>query len=309
MMLRLGRILLCGVVLLLTAGPAMAERKDRLFSVVATFSILGDLVGRVGGESILLQTLVGPDGDAHVFEPTPADALALAKAALIFENGLGFEPWLDKLYVASGSRAGRVVVTEGLALLTTASNAPHQPNTHGEVDPHVWHDVVQAIRMVQNIRDALRAADTAHASVYAAAAESYITELHGLDSWIFERIQALPRSRRKLVTSHDTFGYFAQRYGFELVGAVLPAFSTEVTDPSGAEIAALVTKLKSTGIPAIFAENVHHSPLIERVAVAAGVQLAPPLYTDALGHRGSPGEAYHTMMRYNVKTIVEALAR
>lgn len=133
--------------------------------------------------------------------------------------------------------------------------------------------------------------------------------MQALRAWIIERVQTVPGNRRKLVTAHDTFGSFAQRYGFALVDAVLPAFSTEVTDPSGAEMAALVTKLKATEPPALFAEHRHHSPLIERVAAAAGVHLAPPLYTDALGQLGSPGDTYLKMMRYNVTTIVKALSR
>jgi zinc/manganese transport system substrate-binding protein len=303
--------LLSAMAWLLLAVAMEVEPGTARLPVVATFSVVGDLVRQVGGESIALQTLVGPDGDAHVFEPTPADAKALANATLIFENGLGFEPWLDKLYTASRSKAKRVSLGEGLPGLATGADAQARPDARAqsEVDPHVWHDVSQTIRMVQRIREALCAADPAQAAAYTAAAERYVAELQELEAWIFERVQALPATRRALVTAHDTFGYFARRYGFQVVYAVLPGFSTETSDPSGAETAALVTMLKAAGIPAIFPENTHRSPLVERVATAAGVRLAPPLYTDALGPRGSPGETYAQMMRANVTTIVEALAR
>lgn len=287
--------------------------------VVATYSILGNLVQLVGGEQIELTTLVGPGGDAHTFEPTPADSTALIKSRLLFENGLEFEPWLDDMFTASGSQATRIVVTEGIQAHAGeeehegeehADEEQHEgeeEHEHGEYDPHVWHDVNNAIVMVGHIRDALVAADPANATVYQENAESYLAELKQLDAFVVEQANQLPAERRKLVTSHDTFGYFAERYGFTVVGTALGSASTEVADPSPAQLAGLINEIKAAGVPAIFAENVANPALMETIAREAGVQLAPTLYTDALGEAGTPGASYIEMIRYNITTIVTAL--
>jgi len=309
--------------------------------VVATFSILGDVVQQVGGDTITLHTLVGPDGDTHTFEPSPRDGIILSQAALVFEIGLAFETWLDKLYDASGATAKRVVVSTGLPLLP-AAEAPahhaadqhdttlHQPaaakhdheragaerqthTTHaeghqyGEYDPHVWHDVPHMIHVTKQIRGALIQVAPAHTEIYRANAARYMQDLHTLDTWIREAVHTLPVARRKLVTSHDVFGYFAQRYGFTEVGTALGSLSTDVADPSAGAIAALVNKIRAENVPAIFAETMHNPKVVERIAAATGAKLPPPLYTDALGPSGSPGETYIKMMRYNVTTIVHAL--
>jgi ABC-type Zn uptake system ZnuABC Zn-binding protein ZnuA len=297
------------------ASPA-APASGGPLTVIATYSILGDIVQNVGGDKIQLTVFVGPDGDAHTFEPSPADSAALAKAALLFENGLGFETWLDDLYAASGSKAARIVVTQDIAARAMDEHAGEEhaeeegeAHEHGEFDPHVWHSVANVIQMTKAVRQALASADAANAAVYQANAEAYIAELQTLDTWIFEQVKALPQDRRKLVTAHDTFGYFADRYGFEIVGTALGAISTEAADPSAADIAALVDEIKAAGMPALFAENVHNPQLMEQVAAEAGVKLAPALYTDALGQPGSEGATYLKMMRYNVNVIVTALGQ
>ena len=281
--------------------------------VVATYSILGDMVAQVGGNHIQLTTLVGPGGDAHTFEPSPEDGRALARAKLVFENGLEFEPWLDDLFTASGSGAVRVVVSQGIEALPAPEehhgdegHAEGENHREGEFDPHIWHDVNNVISMVETMRAGLAAADPANAANYQANATTYIAALKELDSFVQEQVETLPAARRKLVTSHDTFGYFAKRYGFEIVGTAL-GVSTEAADPSAAEIATLVSEIKAAGVPAIFAENVSNPQLIETIADEAGVKLGPPLYTDALGESGTPGATYIEMMRYNVTTIVTAL--
>lgn len=273
-------------------SAATVPANDRL-QVIATYSILGDILQNVGGDRIALRTLVGPNGDTHTFQPSPADSAALADSALIFENGLGFEPWGDDLYAASGSSAPRVVVTEGLEL--------------NKFDPHVWHSVTNVIQMTENIRAALIKADAANAVSYTQNADAYLTQLQALDAWIFKQVQTLPEARRKLVTTHDTFGYFAERYGFEIIGTALASASTESADPSATEIAALVEKIKAAGVPALFAENISNPKLMAQIADEAGVALAPSLYTDALGVPGSAGDTYLRLMRYNVTTIVTAL--
>jgi zinc/manganese transport system substrate-binding protein len=293
--------------------PAAAANGAKL-KVVATFSILGELVQNIGGDKIALHTLVGPGGDTHTFEPSPKDSVALVDAKLIFENGLGLETWLNELYTASGSQAKRVVVTEGLELIAMAhdeheATGPDEEHGHGEFDPHVWHDVANVIREVETIRDVLTAADPANTKSYQANAESYLGQLKELDSWVVEEIKKIPANRRMLVTSHDTFGYLARRYGMEVIGSGLGSISTETGDPSAAEVVKLIEEIKAVGVPAIFTENVANPKLMERVAAEAGVTLGPQLYTDALGEPGSDGETYLKMMRYNVTTLVTALSQ
>jgi ABC-type Zn uptake system ZnuABC Zn-binding protein ZnuA len=181
-----------------------------------------------------------------------------------------------------------------------------EEHSHGEYDPHVWHDPTNVMAMVTVIRDALVAADAANAELYTANAEAYMAELAELDAFIEAQVAELPAERRKLVTTHDTFGYFANRYGFEVIGTALGS-STEAADPAAGAIAELVEAIRSAGVPAIFTENVSNMQLMETIANEAGVRLAPELYTDALGEPGSSGATYLEMMRYNVTTIVEAL--
>ncbi|MBI4504245.1 MAG: zinc ABC transporter substrate-binding protein [Chloroflexi bacterium] len=307
-----------------TPAPA-AQRQAATLSgprlkVVATFSILGDLVRTVGGERLDLRVLVGPESDTHTFEPSPADVAALAEATLVFENGLGFEPWLDKLYASARSRARRVIVTVGLPSPIPATDGDHgggdkpdrdqaEQSAHGEFDPHVWHDAQNAMHMVRAIRDALAQADPANAATYRANAERYLAELEALDAWIIQRVATLPAARRKLVTAHDTFAYFARRYGFAIVGTALGSFTTETADPSAARIVELVREIRAAGVPAIFAENVSNPRLMQRIAAEAGVALVPDLYTDALGKPNSPGDTYVKVIRSNVEKIVTALSR
>lgn len=286
-------IALAAVLALLAGGcaPLDSPASGRL-RVVATFSVIADLARLVGGEQVELTTIVGPGVDAHTFEPTPADARALAQAQVVLENGLGFEPWLGDLYAASDARAARVVVTSGIAV---------HPG-----DPHVWHNVPNAEQMVLNIRAAFAQADPAHAALYQSNADACLARLRALDEWVMAQTQSMPAARRKLVTTHDTFGYFADRYGFQIVGSVLPT-TTEGASPSAQALAALVEQVKAQGVPAVFAENVSSNTLLNQVAAEAGVRVIASLYTDALGPPGSAGATYEQMMRYNVETIVRAL--
>lgn len=309
--------LLVAACLMLVPSPTASHAQAGTLQVVATFSVLGDLTRIVGGDRIALRTLVGPDGDVHTFEPSPADGAALARAAVVVENGYELEPWLDRLYVAAGARGTRVVVNEGLDPLTAEEGAHehgdmHDEDEHGdahaeEADPHAWHDVQRTIHMVGLIRDALVQADPTGASTYQANAAAYLAQLRQLDGWIIEQINTVPPERRKLVTSHDTFQYFAKRYELVVVGTAIQSVSTEAGDPSAGELAELVDQIKAAGVPVIFAENVSNPALMERVAEAAGVRLGPELYTDALGALGTPGDTYVGMMRSNVTSIVTAL--
>src|SRR5215212_3645848 len=277
--------------------------------VVASFSVLGDLIKDVGGNAVQVTTLIGPGVDAHTYDPAPTDLVVLEDADLVFQNGLGFEPWLDLFFASAQPSGARVVVTDGITPRTIDVNEPgERAQEHGGVDPHVWHDVANAMVMVANIRDALVRADPAHAAIYEANATSTIARFQTLDGWIRQQVATLPPERRKLVTSHDTFGYFAAAYGFEILGTALGSLSTEAGDPSARDIAVLISEIEETGVPAIFAENVANPDLMESIAAEAGVELAPTLYTDALGPPGSPGETYIGMMQSNVTTIVDGLS-
>lgn len=292
-------------------GDRGAGSGDGPVEVVATYSILGDLVENVGGENVELTTLVGPNSDPHTFEPAPSDNARLAEAEVVFQNGLRFESWLDDLYDSSGSEARRVAVTEDIDPLPIdgdehGAEEEHAGEEHGEYDPHVWHDPTNAVVMVEEIRDALVEADPENARAYEKNAEEYVSELEALDADVREQVDAVPEENRVLFTSHDTFGYFAERYGFE-VDTALASVSTETGDPSAGETAELVEEIEASGVPAIFAENVSNSSVMENIAAEAGVELAPTLYTDALGKPGTEGSTYVRMVRYNVSTMSEAL--
>jgi len=294
-------LLLVATLLAACSSALLPAASNGKLKVVATFSVIGDLAQNVGGEDIELTTLVRPGQDTHTYEPNPDNAKALAEAKVVLENGLGFETWLDNLYTASGSAARRVVVTTGITPRTATEG-----DETGQTDPHVWHSVANASVMTRNIRDALMQADPANADKYQANADQYLAELQSLDAWVFEEVQAVPEARRKLVTTHDTFGYFAERYGFQVLGSVLPT-STEGASPSAQQLAALVEAVKATGVPAVFAENVSSNVLLNQVAAEAGVKVIATLYTDALGPAGSDGDTYLKMMRANVSAIVTAL--
>lgn len=297
------------LVLVLMAGCSNQARRPGKLRVVVTYSVLGDLVKNVAADCAEIVILVGPDGDAHTFEPTPKDGIGLADADLVFENGIGFEPWLDKLHSASNSKARRVVVTQGLEILEGECNHNDkvgEKHEH-EDDPHVWHEVQNSIHMVGIICDKLVEADPVNSEKYKTNSTKYLKRLEALDLWVLAQVEILPKDRRKLVTSHDTFGYFANRYGFQVLGTLLSSFSTEASDPSPVTFAKLVDSIKAAKVPAIFAENIQNPKVMERLASEAGVKLAPPLFTDALGKPGTPGDTYENMIRSNVTTIVDAL--
>lgn len=318
----MNRILaLFGLAALVVAGSVIGQpmvRAQMKPRVVSSFTIVGEVVERVGGDRIEHRVLVGPNTDSHTYEPTPRDTAALGGAALIIQNGLGFEPWLDRMYAASGSRAMRVSVAEGLESVRVPAEdddaemaGDHAGHDHqaGDYDPHVWFDLSNMVSIALAVAEALESIDPVGAAVYQANAAQYIAELRALDSWVFQQIGTLAPDRRKLVTSHDNFAYFARRYGLEIVGTALGSISTEVADPSAGAVAALVTQIRATGVPAIFADNVSNPRLMDQIASAAGVELVPDLYTDALTERGTPAGTFDGLMRHNVTRIVTALSR
>ncbi len=291
-------------------------------NVVATFSILGDWTQRVAGDVLTVSTIVPSGGDTHTFDPAPNQVASIANADLIFEVGLGFETWLDGMVASSGTQASRIVVSDGIEVLHFGDQGDEHDDEdhasehdqedddghdHGSDDPHIWGDVQNAIIAVEHIAVALAEADPTNAATYQANAAAYITELEALNEAIRTDTASIPEDQRKLVTTHDTLGYYANAYGFEIVGTALGSISTEGGDPSAQAIATLVADIQATGVPAIFADNVSNNSLMASIAAEAGVELAPPLYTDALGEPGSDGATYIDMMTSNTDVIVEAL--
>jgi ABC-type Zn uptake system ZnuABC Zn-binding protein ZnuA len=267
--------------------------------VVATFSVLGDLVQRVGGEEIDLRVLVGPGGDPHDFRPLPAEQAAVADADIVFAIGPDYEVWLDRLLDSSGTAARAVLLASGLNPLLTES---------GDPDPHVWHDVGNAAAMVGDIRAALSNAAPAEAAGFDRRAAALIDELSALDAWIVAQIATIPVDRRRLVVNHDSFGHLARRYGLEMVGAIVPALAGEAVAPSAGTLARLVDRVRASGAVAIFAEKGTNSRLAAQLAREARIPLIDGLYSGGLGPAGSAAGSYPGMIRANVGVLVAGLS-
>lgn len=298
---------LCMVSLLMACSVASPKGKPTAgkLNVVATFSMLGDFVRNVAGDQVQLTVLVGPDGDTHEFEPAPSESVALSKADVVVENGLGLESWMDTLYAASHSAAKRVVASDGVATLEAKDD--HATDAHGETDPHIWQDVQRAMQMVRNIEAGLSEADPANAAIYQQKAEAYLKKLATLDNEIVQQVAGVPAGQRKLVTSHDSLGYYAARYGFEVIGNVITSVSTEAGEPSAKGFADLINAIRATGTKAVFLETMSSPTLIERISKEANATIGPALYTDALGAPGSEGATYIDAMRHNTLAIVSTL--
>ncbi|MFW6362285.1 MAG: metal ABC transporter solute-binding protein, Zn/Mn family [Spirochaeta sp.] len=299
-------------------GAAEAQEN----TVVAEHSILGDMVARIAGDTISLSVLVGPGQDPHAYEPAPADSIQLRNAVLVFENGLELTGWFDGLYIRSGSTARRVAVAEGLHGLPASDEHDDEhdedehhedehdedEHDHGEYDPHVWQSVHYAIEMVEIIRDTLAEEFPQHADTYRENAAAYIEELESLDGYIREQVQRIPPHNRLLVTSHGAYDYFAEEYGFDVVGTALGSITTEVQDPSAGQIAVLVDTIRRLEIPAVFAEAIVNRSVVDTIANEAEVRVLYPLYSDSLGDTDSGAVTYLEMMRHNIDLIVDGLA-
>jgi zinc/manganese transport system substrate-binding protein len=275
----------------LAAHPLHAE--DRL-NVVASFSILADFVKNVGGDEVNVASLVGPNGDVHVYTPAPSDAKKNAEAKLLFINGLGLEGWLPRLVQSAGSKSMIVTASKGVAPLQLGSAA----------DPHAWQSVPNVRIYVANIRDALSSADPADDAVYRANANRYLKELDALDAEVRAAISKIPPEHRKLITTHNAFGYFAAAYGIAFLAPV--GVSTE-TEPSARDIAALIRQIKAEKIPAVFLENLSDERLIRRIAAETGAKVGGTLYSDSLTDEKGPAPTYIDLMRHNIKALTSAL--
>lgn len=294
----------------------LSEASNGRLRVVATTTIVGDVVAQIGGEAIELAVLLPFGVDPHTFEPTPRDLTAIAEADAIFANGAGLETFLDGLLENAREDSEVISVSEGIDLhrLEEAHagdehEGEDEDEEHGaeELDPHVWFDPNNVIVWTDNIEQALSDLDPANAQIYASNAEGYRRELKDLGRWIQEQVENLPGEKRKLVTDHQIFGYFAERYGFEQVGAVVPSFSAGA-EPSAQQIADLEDKIEQLGIPAIFVGQTVNPVLAERIAQDTGVQIVR-LYTDSLTQAGGEADSYLELMRYDVAAIVKALAQ
>ena len=281
-----------------TATPAAAQTK---LPVVATFSILGDFVKNVGGDRVALVTLVGPDGDAHVYSATPADAKRVTDAKIVFINGLGFEGWIERLIKASGTKASTVVTTKGVR---TRKMTGEPGYGHDEIDPHAWQSVANAKIYVANVLEALVKADPEGKSEYEANARAYLGKLDALEKDIEETVARIPPARRKIITSHDAFGYFKAAYGIDFIAP--QGVSTE-SDASARDVARIIRQIKVQKIPAVFLENVSDPRLIRRIADETGARIGGTLFSDALSGVQGPAATYIDMMRHNLRQFAEAL--
>jgi zinc/manganese transport system substrate-binding protein len=289
-----------------SAAPAGAPK----LPVVATFTILADLVVNVGGDRVEITTLVGPDSDAHVFSPTPAAAKAIAGAKLVFVNGLGFEGWIEKLIVASGYHGPVVVASDGVDTLTLAPQ-PHAGHAHGhrhdpgEVDPHAWQSIANARRYVRNIADALVAADPAGETGYRARASAYDQALERLDAGARARLGAIPAQDRRAIVGHDAFGYFARAYDITFLS---PRGASTDSEASAKDVARLARQIRAQRIRAVFVENISDPRLVEQLARESGARVGGTLFSDALSARDRRAMTYLDMMSHNIEEVAKALA-
>jgi zinc/manganese transport system substrate-binding protein len=271
------------------------ERQDRL-TVVASFSILGDLVRNVGGDRVNVTALVGPNADVHVYTPAPTDAKTIAGARLVIVNGLGLEGWMPRLVQSAGGKAAIVVASDGIA-----------PRKLGpDADPHAWQSVANAKIYVANIRAALAAADPADAAVFRTNAEHYLAELDALDTEVRAAADKIPPERRKVISTHNAFGYFADRYGIAFIAPL--GVSTE-TEPSARDIAGIIGQIRQDKIPAVFLENMTDGRLIGRIAAETGAKVGGTLFSDALTDEKGDAPTYIAMVKHNIRALANALDR
>jgi zinc/manganese transport system substrate-binding protein len=281
-----------------------ARAQDRL-NVIASFSILGDFVKNVGGDRVEVATLVGPNGNAHVYAPSPGDAKKVADAKLVFVNGLGFEGWLERLVKASGTKAPIVVATKGIKPLERAGEHGHDHDRdHGRADPHAWQSVANAKIYVANIRDALIAADPAGKDAYLANAAAYLAKLDALEREVREVIAKIPADRRRVITSHSAFGYFQDAYG---VNFTAPQGVSTEAEASAKDVAAIIAQIKKQKAAAVFLENVTDPRLVEQIARETGAKVGGTLYSDALTDDKGDATTYIDLIRHNLRQLASAL--
>lgn len=282
--------------------PTSAQAPEKL-KVVATFSILGDLVRNVGGDRVEVTTLVGPNGDGHVYSPTPADARQMAKAKVVFANGLKFEGWIDRLVKSSGTKATRIEASRGIKALEEEEHG--HDHGHDSLDPHAWQNIGNAKIYVANIRDALIAADPDDKAAYEANAAAYLGKLDALETELKDLVARIPQERRRIITSHDAFRYFEAAYGIDFIAP--QGISTEA-EASAKDVARIIQQIKREKITAVFVENVSDARLMERIAKETGARIGERVYSDALSEPSGPAGTYIDMMRHNIRAFSAALS-
>lgn len=274
------------------ALPGAALAHD--LKIVASFSILGDMVEEVVGDMAHVTTIVGPDADAHVYQPSVADARAVAEADIIFVNGLGFETWSDTLIAESGTKAPVHIATQGITPV----------EVDGEIDPHAWNSLLNGVTYVQNISVVLAEAMPDHADEIAANADAYIAELKALDAETRSKLAALPADKRTVVTAHDAFGYLADSYDMTFLAPI--GIDTEA-EPSAKDMATLIDQLKAQGAGALFVENITSPALVQQISDETGIKIGGRLFSDALSERGGPATSYLAMFKHNLGSLLTAL--
>jgi zinc/manganese transport system substrate-binding protein len=297
------RITLVVLAALVAALPARAQDRIR---VVASFSILGDFVRNVGGDRVDVATLVGPNSDVHVYTPSPVDAKKVADAKLLVVNGLGLEGWLPRLVQSSGSKATIVTATKGITPRDADDDGDAHGHGHGgdHADPHAWQSVANAKIYVSDIRDALIAADPSGEAAYRANADTYVGKLDALEREVRDAMAKIPPARRKVISTHDAFGYFAAAYGVVFVAPQGVSTDAEV---SARDLAAIITQIRKDHIPAVFLENISDPRLMQRISDETGAKIGGTLYSDSLTPENGDAPTYIDMVRHNIRTLTGAL--
>ncbi|MGC0150861.1 metal ABC transporter substrate-binding protein [Chromobacterium vaccinii] len=289
--------------LLLLGMPALALAK---VPVVASFSIIADMTREIGGDRVEVVSLVGPDQDAHVFQPSPADIKKVSAAKVLVTNGLGLEGWMSRLDKAANFRGATVVASKGIK----TRQAPEEEHAegdhdhdHGDVDPHAWHDPARVQTYIKNISAGLIQADPAGKAEYQRRAADYAARVKSLDDWAKQQFAAVPAAKRKMLTSHDAFGYLGEHYQLKVLA--IQGVSTE-SEASAKGVAQLTRQVRKEGVKAIFMENMSDARLLKQLSAEAKVTIGGKLYADALSGPSGPAASYLQLMRYNVDTIVKS---
>ena len=289
------------------AGAAQSAEK---LVVVASFSILADFARQVGGSEVTVTSLVGPNGDAHVYEPTPADVQKVTEARVVVVNGLGLEGWMNRLLEASGSKAVVVEASKGVTTIAAAEgNHEHEAGEeaeegHGGIDPHAFQDVGNAIIYVGNIAEAFCAAAAEACPSFRRNAGAYIARLEALNEEVKATVARIPQDKRRIITSHDAFGYLAHAYG---VSFLAPEGISTDAEASAADVAKLIEQIRAEKASALFVENISDKRLIEQIGRETGLKVSGVLFSDALSPPDGPAATYVQMMQHNVRTILEAI--
>lgn len=286
------------VILALALGLATQGAMAKTLNVVSSFSVLGDMVQQVGGEHVHVDTLVGPDGDPHTFEPSPQDSALLSKADVVVVNGLGLEGWVDRLIKASGFKGELVVASTGVKT--------HTLNEEGKTvtDPHAWNSAANGAIYAQNILNGLIKADPQDKAALEASGQRYIGQLTEIDGWAKKQFTAIPLAKRKVLTSHDAFGYFGRAYG---VTFLAPQGLSSESEASAAQVAALIQQIKADGVHTWFMENQLDPRLVKQIASATGAQPGGELYPEALSAKGGVADTYVKAFRHNVNTLADSM--